>query len=188
MELTNRDNTIVSLKNTINSLKELNTILIKRLDIEKSVWKCLRFWVLHIQSKDNGSHKASGPPRTPSFQPFLPGYKEVWRPLYQPQEVWGILWGAYPKGGVPSLLRHQALRKTQVWTRTLRRMLRSVVRLQNHLPYVPRGCQGTRKYQNRVPRGYRGFCPVVHCRANGNQPWCSGNSTTPWGHNTAKPS
>lgn len=35
IELTNRDNTIVSLKNTINSLKELNTILIKRLDIEK---------------------------------------------------------------------------------------------------------------------------------------------------------
>ena len=37
IELTNRDNTIVSLKNTITSLKELNTILIKRLDIEKSV-------------------------------------------------------------------------------------------------------------------------------------------------------
>ena len=37
MELTNRDNTIVSLNNTIHSLKELNTILIKRLDIEKSV-------------------------------------------------------------------------------------------------------------------------------------------------------
>lgn len=37
MELTNRDNTIVSLKNSIRSLKELNTILIKRLDIEKSV-------------------------------------------------------------------------------------------------------------------------------------------------------
>lgn len=35
MELTNRDNAIVGLKNTINSLKELNTILIKRLDIEK---------------------------------------------------------------------------------------------------------------------------------------------------------
>lgn len=35
IELTNRDNTIVSLENTINSLKELNTILIKRLDIEK---------------------------------------------------------------------------------------------------------------------------------------------------------
>ena len=36
IELTNRDNTIVGLKNTITSLKELNTILIKRLDIEKS--------------------------------------------------------------------------------------------------------------------------------------------------------
>jgi hypothetical protein len=35
IELTNRDNTIVRLNNTINSLKELNTILIKRLDIEK---------------------------------------------------------------------------------------------------------------------------------------------------------
>ena len=35
MELTNRDNAIVGLKNTINSLKELNTILIKRLDLEK---------------------------------------------------------------------------------------------------------------------------------------------------------
>ena len=35
MTLTHRDNEIVTLKNTINSLKELNTILIKRLDIEK---------------------------------------------------------------------------------------------------------------------------------------------------------
>ena len=34
IDLTNRDNTIISLNNTISLLKDLNTTLIKRLDID----------------------------------------------------------------------------------------------------------------------------------------------------------
>ena len=37
IELTERDNKILALNNTITLLKELNTTLIKRLDIEKNI-------------------------------------------------------------------------------------------------------------------------------------------------------